>query len=549
MVERSGSEETPTVEKKERKPVIRMVPIFNWRTIVVVAIGFIVGAGLGLGYWIISPSLSSSSGQAEPSGVTQTLGRDSGSWESEVTIQVVNPGSAVMSLNALANKAEYYAAKANSVPFLGFLSQELAKKGLEHSYTIDELDGMIDIQYEAFKDTPAIEATVIAPTAEEAIFLTSLIPEVFKNYLVVEEVNKQQLEYENILTTIENVKTAILQAENERASTSLETVNQISEDPVFIALNAEIEVLELELERLAGELSASIIRGDETESSTRQQQEYQEILQKGMEKSIARSKARQELRDIESQWSMKHNIRNTQSYVEINAKITALEFQLGLKMTEMAVQIAVGKSGKSVGEDINRISSALVEARNELDFLESQSGDGGVAENLDHQLAQATVDNLNMEIYALRERLVSLVNESAPQEYEQDIQMIFERISIALAEARNELAILESQSSSISAEDLNYQMAQAKVDNLNRELILLNDKLSSSLVSNTETSEEIDFLAVGNPSMPVPVFAMRLRTALMLGIAIGIGGAWAVLNFRWLIKVGSSSPEEEEDEA
>ena len=62
MVERSSSGEIPIAEEKERKPLIHMVPLFSWRTLIAVAIGLIVGAGLGIGYWIISPLLSSSGG-------------------------------------------------------------------------------------------------------------------------------------------------------------------------------------------------------------------------------------------------------------------------------------------------------------------------------------------------------------------------------------------------------------------------------------------------------------------------------------------------------
>jgi len=41
---------------------------------------------------------------------------------------------------------------------------------------------------------------------------------------------------------------------------------------------------------------------------------------------------------------------------------------------------------------------------------------------------------------------------------------------------------------------------------------------------------------------------MRLRDALMMGAVVGIGGAWVILNFRWLVKGASSSFDEEEEE-
>jgi hypothetical protein len=412
---------------------------------------------------------------------------------------------------------------------------------------------MINIEFEAFKETPTIEVTAIAPTAEEAIFFTSHVPEIFTNYLVVEEVNKQHLEYENTLTLIDNVKTALFQAENELIIASRETVNQVENDSTYVALNSEIAALERELERLAAELSESIIRGDDAGLKERQQREYQEILQKAQERSLARSEAVRALRELENQWFLENDIRNTQPYIELNSKISALELQLDISMTEMAILIGDDEPDAEISKvqrKVERLGAAIVKARDELTILESQWNTESLEENLDYQLGQAKVANLDMEIFALRERLVSLVNESALEEYEQDIQASFKKIGAALAGARTELATLENQWSGESlAQNLNYQIAQTMADNLNRELVLLNDRLSALLVSSGGGSEEIDFLAVGNPSMPIPVITIRLRTALMMGAVVGVVLAWVALNFRWLAKVGSSSPEDEEDEA
>jgi hypothetical protein len=459
-----------------------------------------------------------------------------------------------MSLSAMANRAEYYAAKANSMPFLEFLRQELVEQQPEQAYTISELDEMLNIEYESYKETPTIEVSATAPTAEEAIFFTTHVPAIFKKYLTVEEVNKRHIEYENTLAAIENVKAAVLQAENEKANASLETSAQIRNNPDYVALNAKIEALEFELERLAGELSASIIKIDDAEANNRQQQEYEEILEKAQEKNIARSEAIRKLREMENQWSLEDDLHNAPAYIELNSKVNALELQLNIKMTEMATLIGNGESDTAVNtvqEKIERIGAAIVETKKELAALESQWSGESLEENLDYQLAQAEVDNLDLEINVLRERLVNLVNESTLEEYEQDVQTSFLRTSAALAEAREELAALENQWSGESlVENLNYQIAQTRVDNLNRELGVLNDRLSTLLVSNSDASQEIDYLAVGNPSMPIPVFPMRLRTALMMGAVVGVGGAWVLLNFKWLTKVGSSSSEdEEEDEA
>ena len=60
MPKKNDHKANSAIEKKGPKSVIRMVPLFSWRTILVVTLGVIIGAGLGLGYWIISPSLQSS---------------------------------------------------------------------------------------------------------------------------------------------------------------------------------------------------------------------------------------------------------------------------------------------------------------------------------------------------------------------------------------------------------------------------------------------------------------------------------------------------------
>ena len=53
MVEKSGPKGTSGVEGKEHKPRLAMVPLFSKRSFIILSIGFIVGAVLGLGYWII----------------------------------------------------------------------------------------------------------------------------------------------------------------------------------------------------------------------------------------------------------------------------------------------------------------------------------------------------------------------------------------------------------------------------------------------------------------------------------------------------------------
>ena len=100
------------------------------------------------------------------------------------------------------------------------------------------------------------------------------------------------------------------------------------------------------------------------------------------------------------------------------------------------------------------------------------------------------------------------------------------------------------------AQNLDYQVALNKSNNLNNQLAALTGQLSS-LVGNTFNPASVtEYLVAGNPSVPLPVITerMRLRNALMMGGIIGVGVAWAILNRKWLSKSLSSSSSKSEDE-
>lgn len=565
MVKNNNLEATSAAEKKEQKPTVRMVPLFSLRTIIAVAIGLILGAGLGLGFFIVSPNLSFSSTEVETGGAGQAfMPAPTGPWESDVSVQIVNPGSVYMSIGQLENIGRLYAAKVNSFPFLEFLSQQLAEQAPEYSHTADELHEMINVGYDWDSPDPTILIRATAPTIDETMFLVSYVPEAFKSYLIVEESERQKQEYENTLKEIEIVKKAILEAEQELRVLQSQGVSSdtTSMESTRVALNAKIQALELELDREAVELATMIAEGNANKDKETQQQEYQETLYKAREVSVSLSKAQQELLALQLERPVT-DISNDPVYITLNAKIRALESELDRLMTgdgettglaEMIVSgISAGTTYTNTLKKVEAASAALSEARTELAILESQSGDGRSAVDLDYEVAQSKVNNLNMQLSALKERLTILALVGVNKENWQEAQTSFDRISEALSEARTELATLESlESSERFALDLEYQVAQTKIDNLNRELTRLGEVLSSSFGSTTDVLEAIDFLAVKSPSQPLPILPdrMKLRDALMMGAVVGIGGAWLILNFRWLIKGASSSfEEEEEDEA
>jgi hypothetical protein len=139
----------------------------------------------------------------------------------------------------------------------------------------------------------------------------------------------------------------------------------------------------------------------------------------------------------------------------------------------------------------------------------------------------------------LQERLALLAPARVIEEDPADTQSDINKIATALSQSRNELATLENQSGyDRLAMELDYKVAQEKVDNLNSRLRDLNEQLGSLIGGITKSQEIGDYLAVGSPSMPTPVLPerIRLRNLLMIGAILGISIAWAILNFRWITK-------------
>lgn len=562
----NGSEHkvNPADNKNEPPPVAAMSPLFGRRSIIGLAIGLIVGAVLGIGYWIVSPSfLSSDQTTPAPSsgGFADFLGAaNTGLYESRVNVQVVSPGSSYMSLKDLQRMGEYYGAKAISRPFFLFLSQELAEQSPEYAYTADELYEIILVRYDWKSEFPAMEVKVTGSSEEEALFLAGFLPDAFQRYLIAEENEKRQDEYQYTLKKIESVKASIVETEEEiSALISQGGASNIYTNPTYIALSTKIESLELQLNIQAAELAALIAAGNIGEEGTSQKR-YQDTLKEmgAVQKSIL--DAEQELSTLALQRAA-GDINNNPDYVILYAKVTALELELDMLMAELTNMIARGATSSQLyedtQEDVERASTALVEARMALIILENQVTFAHLEVAQDYRFAQAKVETLNKTLNALSERLILLSPTGVGGDNPLDAQLAFTRTSTALAEARRELIILESQENTKnSGKGLDYQVARATLATLKNEMGILTEKLSLLLGNNFEPEEITGYLVAGNPSIPIPVLPerVRARNALMWGVIIGLGGAFVLLNYRWIAKgMPASSPdlhgEDDEEDA
>jgi hypothetical protein len=208
-----------------------------------------------------------------------------------------------------------------------------------------------------------------------------------------------------------------------------------------------------------------------------------------------------------------------------------------------------------------RTTAALSAAEKELARLTINNEAYDIRGDPAYVELEAQIVALEDELHSRAARLATLVAEgNSGQDYLAAKQAV-EKTSSALSKAKSDLSILEAQATIEHLEEiLLYSRASAEVERLESELDRLNQSLSIGSPSNTDTLESTDALGifslqpVGVPAIvPIPPERVRGRNALMMGAIVGIGGAWLLLNRRWLASGMPASPttgrrEEAEDD-
>jgi ABC-type phosphate transport system auxiliary subunit len=562
-------ESGPSVEHKKK---IAMVPFFSWRTFLVIVIGLVLGLLISLGYWLMSPSITAttgsasstasggSNGGAESSGLLGILGMaPNGPYESNIRIQVVSPSSEYNPLRTLQQMGEYFAAKANSRPFYEFLETKLSHQTPEFTYDVDTLDHMIDAEYDYNSELPLIKMTVTANTSREAIGLAALLPDDFREYLKSEEDDEQKTQYDDTVKAIDDAKTALYTAQQELDA--LNPTETVTSDPAYIALKAKVDSLQTLVDTQAAEITNQEIGNTDTQA------EYDATVVQIKTISAKLNTAKQDLQHLEE---AQNGTTDDSSSIVLNAKITALQDELDKQMTGytetqgntqthvtgLAEMIANGDTTSADyiyrQKKVETISNALAEAKKELASVTSQETPD-LSTNADYQIASIKVETLTAELTTLQDNLGKLYQQILDEERadQTDLQTAFSKSSEALASAKTEFSDLEKQLGyDHLAADLNYKIAQDKVDNLDTRLTDLTKQLGD-LVGNTSYSSDADYLIAGNPTIPSPVLPERgrARNTLIMGAVIGAIVGWGILNFRWIAKgMPSSSTPPSQDE-
>jgi hypothetical protein len=551
--------EEPGPGAKKPKSAIAMVPIFSWRTALVALIGLVLGVTIALVYWILSPSLSSSATSVstnQGSGLLGLLGIEPGGpYNSNIRIQVVSPGSEYIPLKNLQQMGEYYGAKASSLPFFEYLSQELVHQMPGYSYDVDELSQMITAEYDYNSEIPIIKITVNANSEAEAVGLAGLVPQDFRDFLVSEEQAQAQKSYANTVTEIESVKTALYEAQQEFDTLQMNDV--LNENPSYLSLKAKVDSLQQLLDTQATQIASQVANNIDINT------QYDAKIQQISSVNDKLKKAQAELEAL-GQNGSDGSISDEAMIVTLNAKIRALQAELDKYMigytttdgnvqtqvTGLAELIASGDTKSpayiALQEKVNVVSLALANAQKELEAIQKQSTQTSYTTDLDYQIAQIKVDTLTAQLSALMLEAGQLYQQvlNAEQGDTIDPQTAFERTSTALAEAKQDLQDLEQQLGyDRLAADLDYKIAEDKVTNLNLRLSTLTAQLGT--LTGSEEASEADYLVAGNPTTPTPVLPMRgrARNTLLIGAIAGIVIAWGILNFRWIAKgMPSSKP-------
>jgi hypothetical protein len=303
--------------KKKREAPPRMVPFLSKKSIITLVLGLLLGVGLGIGYWALSPKISELSSDISSAGVPED-----GPHECTTSMQIMQLGSSYMSVKELQYQGEYYAAKANTLPFFEYLSEELDEQAPQYAHTAEELYDLVVIRYDWNSDTPgAIEVTVTGSNAEEALYLAGLIPHSFRSYLAAEESRILQEEYEDTLAAIEDVRLDLFDAENELANVILSgSVYDTDSDPGYISLQATIAALEIELQNQAAQLAYLMAQNETGE-------DYLSSMAVVERLSDALAEARGELTILEAEGSVEYFEENRE-YITAQAKVDTLNQEL-----------------------------------------------------------------------------------------------------------------------------------------------------------------------------------------------------------------------------
>jgi hypothetical protein len=223
---------------EEREELAEVVPpVLSWRSIRGMAIGMVVGVVLGVGYYNAGLYVF-------PAGKL---------WTSDVQMQVRYPDfSTYVDPSAIQNTMQYYVLETRSPAFMEFLSQRIAQEQPLYAHTAGELGKMLTLTYNNLSGATVTNyfITVTSSSADETSFLSARIPDVFRDYLVSREANRQQQEMDSTMKAIRTTEAALVDAQRQLAEKAAALASSLEHSPDYVLLKAKVETLKAKLDEL-----------------------------------------------------------------------------------------------------------------------------------------------------------------------------------------------------------------------------------------------------------------------------------------------------------
>lgn len=219
----------------ELREGIDMVPLLRRRSILILAIGLILGIAVGIGYW-----------QASPINVKLNMG-----WppivskpvlhETVTTLGLVTSTDASLSSDMLKTEVDQCMTILNSFPFLNSLSEQLGEQAPQYAENTEDLDKMVTATYlTQDQGTPKIQLKVTSKDAQEAVYIADFMPQAFQQYLY------QQ--YNIVAQEITTLEDKIVQDRLELGNITQQLADDdVNNNPAYITAKAQADALEVEL--------------------------------------------------------------------------------------------------------------------------------------------------------------------------------------------------------------------------------------------------------------------------------------------------------------
>ncbi len=260
----------------------------NKRSNILLGIGGLVGAAFGLGYWAVSPV----DAHLQPGWPPIALESPPPIVQSIVAVTVSSPGAAYADKKQLSRQAEYWVTKFESSEFTDFLAARLTRANPEYEYSPDDLRQIMQTRFDG--SSPAFQIKIRSTRGDEAAFLASAVPVIFKEYLATEEGGILLQDYEDAQARFDAIQTDL-----DKARSEVETLTSRNQtDPAlylaYTLATAKVDGLTGQLRALYSEMALLIAKGSS-------EADYLDSYGKIERVTASLAQARQESTEIKAQ--------------------------------------------------------------------------------------------------------------------------------------------------------------------------------------------------------------------------------------------------------